>query len=1666
MADKGIIIDVGFRGEYKKFIDEIDREFQNIDFGKSLGMDKAFEEQEKKIRERVKALKKLMDEVLAGNPSDVPKQLGQLQSSVLHLSKAVKEMMQNADSSDVKKFGGSISTITNDINELTTSCQNAQDVIKDLGKNHPVKLVDEGQNEELIKEYRLLKNVSKEVENINKAYKNGGNFTFDGKKIAEFDVDDTIVPRMNELLNDWQDIDVKIQDVQDNLELSVKERTSLLDSYTSDALKKLIEVNRLYQTAYGLMGDKADNIRPDEEIKSTIVEWINEAQESFDSYLDYIDNRRKEIAKSYRELTGEKISDYFKKSTAKEEHIKVPVSLENGAASKLRQQTIEMIDQLSKELASHPIQITVTPVSSWANRENRKKIDYFVKRVEQLENGSGLSQSLSDQVKEFIGEWDSRTEKYFKFDIEIAKDNAKKKIDEFVAETKEELKILQQNLTFYPEVEITEETKQRVIQELRELSTELVITPTIDVKDVIIDNVKDKIQEALGGATETIEAQMENIDPLNKLSNAFDEYKKYFEADDLNSQLGAKAALDYYNAFKGALYSKVKKKELQQYVTGDINKLFTGNYKDFSRTGDIKLLDLTGINEKIQETTNIIKSANEIKLFDNNAQNLSAESDSLQIICQAVQDVIDKIEQKTEAFNTEGLVVKTTTENEIQALGDLYVKLNTIGQEVRTIKEIFDTLPKVLEVEIKPIESESVIAAITKIKESIIQATGEKIGLSLGLSDDLTSSLMKSLQGLYDLIGDTFDGNYVETWAKYVKSEINDINNRIFYMSSSLLKSFELIQNKVSELNSSDLVEIQNKFTAFYGEVKRVFSEPVTIEIKAKNLSKLVTDFNGLKKSINDIIENTNGSKIYDSLALPSKEKTKILNSIKKITTDVQKVFDTSSVQTWSTEVLGSFDNVKQKLIEVQQATNIPMQNMLQPIQEFSSELSNLKNIIQDVNNSISNISLETFKEDNSYIRNLSSAFTEYKKYYEANDLSSEMGAKAALNYYNAYKDALYSKVAKKDLKEFTIGSTDKLFTGNYKKYTGKNGSINDLNLDGINAEIEKTKNIILESSGVPDILNAFSASLNELLNLPNNTAEFTNFLDSLNKTLNNFTNTKADDKLTKFCDALDRIIQKVNELGNIQNLPFIQNINEILSKSDELKNLITIIEKSGNKAVKNLTKEQNFTKAADILKANQDAIKLAATNAIPKNDTDVILGSRATALKNGMVQVVTLIEKADKSLIQYTHLVDENLNAISQEVNDNAADLKKYADIMENIHKKENIGKNNLGSYDEVFTPDSDGWDQLVEKIGEAGHKLENVDKIIQHIDDIGQESFQVFSGISRVTIGMDSYKPLDRKTTVFDAAGTLEEYKRRIEDLAKTTKKAFSGDQIAIDEFTEKYNKLVDLFATIQGYQTKGIISEADATAMEERFNALKAYIESFKSALVFDKQMPEIQNLSDEVQKLFDSVMEGFSITEKLDGESGIVKLFGDFNKVLNTKNDPNIKAGNANKLTVLLTRITEDMKQNSNMSNELRTDYERLERTIQSFNGVATDAQIKDLNAQFLALHYNLVQTGKSGKKFIDTVAQRLSDMNAKWIAQLFSLHDWVNYIRSTANAIIELDTALVDLKKTTTMTSEELDQFYFDANKIAKQMGVTTAEIISQASAWSRFNKIDLLYGNV
>ncbi len=93
-------------------------------------------------------------------------------------------------------------------------------------------------------------------------------------------------------------------------------------------------------------------------------------------------------------------------------------------------------------------------------------------------------------------------------------------------------------------------------------------------------------------------------------------------------------------------------------------------------------------------------------------------------------------------------------------------------------------------------------------------------------------------------------------------------------------------------------------------------------------------------------------------------------------------------------------------------------------------------------------------------------------------------------------------------------------------------------------------------------------------------------------------------------------------------------------------------------------------------------------------------------------------------------------------------------------------------------------------------------------------------------------------------------------------------------------------------------------------------------------------------------------------------------------------------------------------------------------------------------------------GKLGKTFFQTLREGMSSFSY-WTSSTFLVMKAIQSVKGGLSTVKALDTALVDLKKTTTMTNSELEDFYYSSNKVAKQMGVTTEEIINQASAWSR-----------
>lgn len=115
---------------------------------------------------------------------------------------------------------------------------------------------------------------------------------------------------------------------------------------------------------------------------------------------------------------------------------------------------------------------------------------------------------------------------------------------------------------------------------------------------------------------------------------------------------------------------------------------------------------------------------------------------------------------------------------------------------------------------------------------------------------------------------------------------------------------------------------------------------------------------------------------------------------------------------------------------------------------------------------------------------------------------------------------------------------------------------------------------------------------------------------------------------------------------------------------------------------------------------------------------------------------------------------------------------------------------------------------------------------------------------------------------------------------------------------------------------------------------------------------------------------------------------------------------------------------------------------------------TREEIAKLNQEFNTAVVQARNAGKLGKTFFQTLREGMSSFSY-WTSSTFLVMKAIQSVKGGLGTVKALDTALVDLKKTTTMTNSELEDFYYSSNKVAKQMGVTTKEIISQASAWSR-----------
>lgn len=168
----------------------------------------------------------------------------------------------------------------------------------------------------------------------------------------------------------------------------------------------------------------------------------------------------------------------------------------------------------------------------------------------------------------------------------------------------------------------------------------------------------------------------------------------------------------------------------------------------------------------------------------------------------------------------------------------------------------------------------------------------------------------------------------------------------------------------------------------------------------------------------------------------------------------------------------------------------------------------------------------------------------------------------------------------------------------------------------------------------------------------------------------------------------------------------------------------------------------------------------------------------------------------------------------------------------------------------------------------------------------------------------------------------------------------------------------------------------------------------------------------------------------------------------------------KKANENSVQKSLAQINGMLSENTKLSfrrTEVYSSLKSLQDAFKNFDTSRPQSELAELTTELLKTKANFedLDTTVKGKNFIQTIFERIQGTSAQLVAQYLSWMDIIRYARSMISTIVDLDTQLVDLRKTTTMNTSELNQFYNSSSNVAKQLGVTTSEIISQASAWSR-----------
>lgn len=251
-----------------------------------------------------------------------------------------------------------------------------------------------------------------------------------------------------------------------------------------------------------------------------------------------------------------------------------------------------------------------------------------------------------------------------------------------------------------------------------------------------------------------------------------------------------------------------------------------------------------------------------------------------------------------------------------------------------------------------------------------------------------------------------------------------------------------------------------------------------------------------------------------------------------------------------------------------------------------------------------------------------------------------------------------------------------------------------------------------------------------------------------------------------------------------------------------------------------------------------------------------------------------------------------------------------------------------------------------------------------------------------------------------------------------------------------------------------------DAAVARVQQKFDTLKATINSMGSGSNQTALQNKLIAIGSELGHL--KVLQDEFLRGGLAGTS-LIDKYGDFQSTLSRVKNGLTEATSETKRFAKATDVVALQNKMESWLNKNTRATKTYGNTVQGFisklqslsaQGNVSSADLNELSDAFRRVDNAAESAGLKGKSFGSSIKGAFQSIT-RYVGVSTLIYAAFNAIKNGIKEIVDLDTALVDLQKTTDANEAQLREFYYTANETAKALGSTTKEVIQAAADWSR-----------